>query len=87
MTRLTYKRFPDSPILIAKYPILCNNKMVNVSLNFETLVYKIYEVDGVLAEGQGKSLNDCKKKIKNNLILLGANFTSEIRNRGNTKKL
>jgi hypothetical protein len=42
---------------------------------------------GTLVKGQGKTLAQTKKLVKENLKLLGANFNSEIRTRGKTKKL
>lgn len=87
MTRIKYISIKNTPILSTKDPIICNNKAVHIIINTETLVYKLYTIKQVLMEGQGKTLTACKKRIKEDLVFLGAEFDSEIRNRGNTKKL
>lgn len=87
MTRLRYIKIKDTSLVISKNPILCNNKNVNVTINESTLVYKIYEMIGVLVEGQGKTMAEVKKLVKRDLLTLGASFKNEIRNRGNTEKL
>lgn len=87
MTRIRYKSVLKTALLVTKESILCNKGIANVVIHSDTLVYKIYTPVEVLAQGQGISLSDCKKRVKKDLVLLGANFLSEIRNRGNTEKL
>lgn len=87
MTRLRYKKIVNTSLLVSKADILCNNKNVNVVIDEATLVYKLYEVTSVLVQGQGLTLSDCKKRVKNDLKVLGATFFQEIRNRGATAKL
>lgn len=88
MTRLKYIKSAFSALIMLDRCIVCNNKMVHVDINTETLVYRIYEnVTNKIVEAQGTSLADCKRKVKRDLINLGAVFNQEIRNRGKTEKL
>lgn len=85
MTRIIYKK--QNNILTNKYPILCNNKFLNVEINLNTLVYHISELTENLISGQGKNSADVKKRVKQYLKDSGVVFKDEIRNKGNTKKL
>lgn len=85
MTRLTY--IESNNILQNKYPILCNNKMINVEIDLNKLTYRVYDMEGTIVQDQGKNSSDVKKRLKNYLIQSGVVFRSEIRNKGKTKKL
>jgi hypothetical protein len=84
MTRVRY--FKEGDLLVSK-PVLCNAKNVTVVITPATLLYSLLDNGEVLVESQGKTLSDVKKRVKNDLVTLGAAFTSEIRTRGNTEKL
>ncbi len=89
MTRIRYVKSAFTNILCSKESVLCNNKSVIVNLYTDTLIYNLLGQGNneVLSTGQGKTLADAKKRVKNDLKTLGANFGAEIRNRGGTKKL
>lgn len=85
-TRIRYTKLVDGSLEV-KEPILCNARMIIPAINPATLTYTLFEGDSITVEGQGTSLSDVKKRVKADLITLGANFTKEIRNRGKTEIL
>jgi len=87
MVRIRYIKSAFTNTLVASKSVLCGNKVVFININTDNLIYDISTTSETLAKGQGKSLNDTKKLVKRDLKLLGANFNSEIRNKGKTRKL
>ncbi len=85
MVRLRYTN--GAVNILQSKPVLCNDKFVTAEICKDTFMYTIATSNEILSKGQGKTLSDCKLKVKKDLKLLGANFGSEIRNRGNTQKL
>ncbi len=87
MTRIRYVKSAFTNMIASKELVLCNNESVIVNIYTDNLTYNIFTSEQNLITGQGKTLADAKKRVKNDLKTLGANFGAEIRNRGGTKKL
>lgn len=87
ITRLRYIRSFGTSLLVSKEDVICNNKAISVVIDRSTLIYELTNGKDLSIKGQGKTLTECKKNVRMELIKLGANFTKQIRNRGKTKKL
>lgn len=87
MTRLRYKPNKFQEQMMEGPPVLCNTKFFVPMFVPSTLIWYIYLDGQQVAGAQEKSLSSCKKRLKQELKNLGANFGSEVRNRGNTEKL
>ena len=80
MTRIRYRKKDNT--LTSSKPIVCNNKLVDVSINFTSMTYQIVDVVSkeTVYSGVSSTVNNLKKDAKNILIKLGASFYNEVRN-------
>jgi hypothetical protein len=85
MTRIKYTK----PIhgWIFSQQILCNTKIVVITLDLDTLTYHVMNGKEKLKEGQANTLTSLKRKAKQAVKELGAFFYDEIRNRGTTERI
>ena len=79
MTRIRY--FKNDHLIQTVRPILCNNRFVSVTLDTETMRYKLVDVVSkeVLVNGVGVDANTMKRNAKRDLRSIGATFSDEVR--------
>lgn len=87
MTRIRYIK--QNGTLVSTKPILCNNRFVQITLNVETMRYKIVDssTNELIVEGSEPSVHQLKRKAKDILKSIGATFLDEVRNTHEQRKL
>lgn len=84
MTRIRYKRFEDGTLRSG--PVLCGGDALTAVINPATNTANILGSNGESMQTLGETtVAAMKKRVKQQLILFGANFSNEIRNRNVSK--
>jgi hypothetical protein len=79
MTRIRYKTVEEGKVLVS-HEILCgNNELVQIELRPEDLSFMVFNHKGVSKTGSASNLPTLKRKAKEAVKELGANFGTESR--------
>jgi hypothetical protein len=78
MTRIRYKIVKDSGSLIS-HEISCGSDLVQIELRPQELSYLVFNHKGVSKSGSATTLSSLKRKAKQAVKELGANFGAESR--------
>jgi hypothetical protein len=87
MTRIRYIK--KETTLVSTKPILCNNRFVTVTLDLDTMKYKLTDstTNEVITQGVGADTATLKRNAKKDLRSIGATFLDEVRNTHGERKL
>jgi hypothetical protein len=78
MTRIRYKNVENSESLVS-HEILCGGEIVQIELRPQDLSYLVFNHKGISRSGKAKTLSSLKRKAKQAVRELGANFGVESR--------
>jgi hypothetical protein len=79
MTRIRYKTVENSGSLVSHEISLGGNELVQIELRPHELSYLVFNHKGVSKTGNASTLSSLKRKAKQAVKELGANFGSESR--------